>query len=85
MGSRVIQARVPDTIYASATPVIKATGLSVSDVMRVVMARIATEQMLPLDFFQPNAETLEAIRDAAEGRTIPTTLEGIRAMILADD
>jgi len=40
---------------------------------------------LPLDNFQPNAETLQAIRDAAEGRTIPTTLEGISAMILDDE
>jgi len=40
---------------------------------------------LPLNHFQPNAETLEALRDTAEGRTIPTTIEGISAMILDDE
>jgi len=42
-------------------------------------------RVLSLDSFQPNAETLEAMREAAEGRTIPTTIEGISAMILDDE
>jgi len=51
----------------------------------IAHAKARKPRALPLDSFQPNAETLQAIRDAAEGRTIPTTIEGIRAMILDDD
>ena len=55
-----IQARVPDEIQDVATAVIKATGLTVSDAVRMFMTRIATERALPLDLFQPNAETVQA-------------------------
>src|SRR5260364_77733 len=66
MASRVVQARVSDEIREAATAIIKATGLSVSDVVRVVLTRIATEQ---------------AMREAEEGKLTRTTLDGIRAMI----
>jgi len=81
MGSRVVQVRVPDEIQEAASAVIEATGLTVSDVVRVLMTRIATDKMLPLDLFQPNAETLEAMRDAREGRTERTTVDNILAEI----
>ncbi|CCD29945.1 DNA-damage-inducible protein (modular protein) [Candidatus Glomeribacter gigasporarum BEG34] len=81
MASRVVQARVSDEIREAATAIIKATGLSVSDVVRVVLTRIATEKALPIDFFQPNAETVQAMREAEEGKLTRTTLDGIRAMI----
>jgi len=72
---------VPDAVYVSASAVIRATGLSVSDVVRVVMTRIAHEQSLPLDMFQPNAQTVQAMRDAREGRTEPTSIAAIVAAI----
>ncbi|NTA19877.1 MULTISPECIES: type II toxin-antitoxin system RelB/DinJ family antitoxin [Agrobacterium] len=64
-----IQARVPDEIQDVATAVIKATGLTVSDVVRMTMTRIATERTLPLDMFQPSPETVQAMEDARAGRT----------------
>jgi len=81
MTSKVIQARVPDQIYTAASLVIQANGLSVSDVMREVMTRIAREQSLPLDMFQPNAQTLQAMHDARLGRTEPTSIEAIVSAI----
>src|SRR5260363_396439 len=84
MASCVVQARVSDEIWEAATAIIKATGLSVSDVVGVVLARIPTEKALPIDFFQPNAETVQAMREAEEGKLTRTTLDGIRAMIQAD-
>jgi len=44
-----IQARVPDEIQDIANLVIKSTGLTVSDVVRMFMTRIATDKALPLD------------------------------------
>jgi len=85
MASRVVQARIPDGIREEATAIIKATGLSVSDVVRVIFTRIATEKTIPLEFFQPSAQTVQALREAEEGNVTRTSLDGIRAMIREDD
>ena len=43
-----------------ANKVIEASGLTVSDVVRVLMTRIARDKIIPPGLFQPNAETLAA-------------------------
>ncbi|EJF82254.1 type II toxin-antitoxin system RelB/DinJ family antitoxin [Bartonella doshiae] len=79
-----IQARIPDEVQEIASAVIKSTGLTVSDAVRMFMTRIARDKALPLDLFQPNPETLQAIEDAEMGRVERTSLDGLRAMIRAD-
>ncbi|WP_074380637.1 type II toxin-antitoxin system RelB/DinJ family antitoxin [Bartonella doshiae] len=79
-----IQARIPDEVQEIASAVIKSTGLTVSDAVRMFMTRIARDRALPLDLFQPNPETLQAIEDAEMGRVERTSLDGLRAMIRAD-
>jgi len=76
-----IQAHVPDEIQDIANLVIKSTGLTVSDVVRMFMTRIADDQALPFDLFRPNAETLRAIEDAENGTLMPTTIDCIMADI----
>ncbi|WP_336277027.1 type II toxin-antitoxin system RelB/DinJ family antitoxin [Bartonella sp. CB178] len=76
-----IQARVPDEIQDIANAVIKSTGLTVSDVIRVLMTNIAKDQALPLHLFQPNAETLQSIKDAETGHVQCISLDGLRTMI----
>ena len=49
--SRMIQARVPVEIQAAANAVIRASGLTVSDVVRVLMTRIAQDKMIPPALF----------------------------------
>ncbi|WP_375631376.1 MULTISPECIES: type II toxin-antitoxin system RelB/DinJ family antitoxin [unclassified Bartonella] len=80
-----IQARIPDEVQEIASAVIKSTGLTVSDAVRMFMTRIARDRALPLDLFQPNPETLRAIEDA-EMRRIEehTSLDGLRTMIRED-
>ncbi|WP_375618612.1 MULTISPECIES: type II toxin-antitoxin system RelB/DinJ family antitoxin [unclassified Bartonella] len=79
-----IQARIPDEVQEVASAVIKSTGLTVSDAVRMFMTRIARDRALPLDLFQPNPETLRAIEDAEMGRVERTSLDGLRAMIRDD-
>ena len=74
-----IQARVPDDIQHTATAVIRSMGLTVSDVMRMLMTRIAHDRTLPLDWFQPNPETIQAFEEAEAGRLTPTTIDQILA------
>ncbi|AGF75762.1 type II toxin-antitoxin system RelB/DinJ family antitoxin [Bartonella vinsonii] len=56
-----IQARIPDEVQETASAVIKSTGLTVSHAVRMFMTRIARDRALPLDLFQPNPETLQAM------------------------
>ncbi|EJF87312.1 MULTISPECIES: type II toxin-antitoxin system RelB/DinJ family antitoxin [Bartonella] len=79
-----IQARIPDEIQEIASTVINSTGLTVSDAVRMFMTRIARDRALPLDLFQPNPETLQAIEDADMGRVKHTSLDGLRTMIRND-
>ncbi|GAA5103361.1 type II toxin-antitoxin system RelB/DinJ family antitoxin [Bartonella jaculi] len=79
-----IQARIPDEIQEIASAVIKSTGLTVSDAVRMFMTRIARDRALPLDLFQPNPETLQAIEDAEIGCMERTSLSGLRTMIRQD-
>ncbi|AQX30210.1 type II toxin-antitoxin system RelB/DinJ family antitoxin [Bartonella schoenbuchensis] len=79
-----IQARIPDEIQEIASAVIKSTGLTVSDAVRMFMTGVARNKALPLDLFQPNLETLQAIEDAETGRVERTSLNGLRDMIRSD-
>jgi DNA-damage-inducible protein J len=65
--SRVIQARVPGDIQDLANKVIKDSGLTVSDVVRVLMTRIAQDKAIPPVLFQPNAITREAFAEIERG------------------
>jgi len=64
--SRKIQSRVPIDIQAAADTVIKAAGLTVSDVVRVLMTRIAKDKAIPPALFQPQTEILPAREDEGE-------------------
>ena len=84
--SRMVQARVPGEIQDAANAVIRASGLTVSDVVRVLMTRIAHDRALPLDLFQPNAETLAAFAEIerGEGKTFDS-VDALFADLHADD
>lgn len=65
--SRMVQARVPSDIQDIATQVIQDSGLTVSDVVRVLMTRIAKDKIIPPGLFQPNEETLAAFAEIERG------------------
>lgn len=65
--SRMVQARVPGEIQDVANQVIHAAGLTVSDVVRVLMTRIAQDKAIPAALFQPNAATLAAFAEIERG------------------
>jgi addiction module RelB/DinJ family antitoxin len=56
----MVQARVPGDIQDSTNQVIQASGLTASDVIRVLMTRIAQDKIIPPELFEPNKETLAA-------------------------
>ena len=65
----VVRARIDEHIKEEASIVLAAMGLTVSDALRMMLTRVAREGALPFEPLVPNAETIEAIRDARAGRT----------------
>ncbi len=61
-----VRARIDQEIKDDATAVLDSLGLTVSDVMRMMLTRIAREKALPIELTRPNAETLAAMEEAKE-------------------
>lgn len=64
----VVRARIDRDTKARATEALKAMGLSVSDVIRMVLLRVAEEQRLPFIVQVPNATTVEAMKELDDGK-----------------
>lgn len=62
----VVRARIDATTKQEATAVLAGMGLSVSDAIRLMLAKVARERTLPFDV-RPNAETLAAMEEARQG------------------
>jgi DNA-damage-inducible protein J len=73
-------------VKAKAAETLAAMGLSVSDVVRMLLVRVAAEQALPFDVQVPNAETRRAIQELEEGRGARSAdVELLMADLNADD
>ena len=80
----LVQARIDDTIKKEAAAVLEAMGLTVSDAIRLLLTRVAREQMLPFDPLVPNTKTIEAIKEARQNKlpsfdTIDELMENLNA------
>ena len=64
----VVRARIDSDTNARATEALKAMGLSVSDVIRLVLLRVAEEKRLPFIVQVPNATTVEAMKELDDGK-----------------
>lgn len=64
--SAVVRARIDEHIKREASIVLEAMGLTVSDALRMMLVRVATEKSLPFEPLVPNAKTIAAMREARE-------------------
>ena len=62
----VVRSRIAVDVKDRATAVLDEMGLTVSDVMRIVLTRVANEKALPFDL-KPNKLTLETMRKTDQG------------------
>lgn len=60
----MLHVRVEDNLKKEATIALKAMGLSLSEVVRILLTRIADEQKIPSSLLVPNAETRQAMEEA---------------------
>ena len=82
----VVRARIDRRIREEATAILSATGLTVSDAVRLMLVRTVAEKKLPFDPVVPNAETIEAMRAARRGELVTAgTVEDLLADLHADD
>ena len=61
-----VRARVNNALRDDAAAVLTELGLTISDIMRMTLTRIAREKAVPFELFVPNAETRAAIQEARE-------------------
>ncbi len=70
--TEMIRARVePETKYA-AEEVFRTLGISASEAINIFYRQVALHHGMPFDVRIPNAETLEALRQAREGVNLTT-------------
>ena len=63
----VVRARIDENVKEEAAIVLASMGLTVSDAFRMLLTRIAKEKALPFEPLVPNAQTIEAVREARKG------------------
>lgn len=66
----VVRARIDTDVKIHAASVLKQMGLSVSDLIRVTLARVAAEERIPFEIRVPNAVTVAAIERIEAGDTV---------------
>ena len=65
----VVRSRISIKVKDEATEVLNDMGLTVSDLMRIVLTRVAKERSLPFDL-RPNALTQETMAKPARGEEV---------------
>ncbi len=82
----VVRARIDEQIKEEATAVLASMGLTVSDAFRMLLTRVAREKALPFEPLVPNAETIEAMKEARSGKLASfDNLDALRADLNAED
>jgi DNA-damage-inducible protein J len=82
----VVRARIDGRIKEEAATVLASMGLTVSDAFRLLLTRVAREKALPFEPLAPNAETIEAMREARRGKLASfATVDDLMADLDADD
>ena len=64
--SAMVHGRMDTEMKRKATEALAAMGLTVSDAVRLLFHRIATEQAFPLELKVPNAQTRRAMAESEE-------------------
>lgn len=64
----VVRARIDAKVKVRAAAVLETMGLTVSDAFRLLLIKVAAEKKLPFEIHTPNAETIDAMREADRGQ-----------------
>jgi len=82
----VVRARIDSETKTKASAALQAMGLSVSDALRILLRRVASDQAFPLELKVPNAQTRAAIEELESGRGHRAdSVEALMEQLRADD
>ena len=82
----VVKAHIDEQTVKDAEAVLRPIGLTTSDVVRLLIERIAKDKALPFEPFEPNAETIAAMEAARRGEVVTVgDIDGLFASLHADD
>ena len=82
----VVRARIDKKVKNQAARVLEQMGLTVSDAIRLMMIRTASEKALPFQVKVPNAKTKAAMKEADTGKlTTSRNSRELLAKLNADD
>lgn len=65
-----VRARIDETLKNEAAEVLASMGLTVSDLIRITLTKVAKEKALPFDMRIPNTLTAKTIADSENGINI---------------
>jgi DNA-damage-inducible protein J len=68
MATTMVHVRVDEKTKRKAAQTLDAMGISVSDAVRMLLVRVASEKALPFDVRVPNATTAKALRAAEKAK-----------------
>ncbi|MEX2319380.1 MAG: type II toxin-antitoxin system RelB/DinJ family antitoxin [Bauldia sp.] len=82
----VVRARIDEKTKRKASKALAGMGLSMSDAIRLMLIRVAEEKALPFDVYEPNEETIAAMKEAERGglRSFDTVEELLAELNEAD-
>ncbi|GLR64219.1 type II toxin-antitoxin system RelB/DinJ family antitoxin [Marinospirillum insulare] len=65
-----VRARIDEKLKNEAALVLAEMGLTVSDVVRIALTKIAKEKALPFDMRVPNTKTIETLEKSNKGEDL---------------
>jgi DNA-damage-inducible protein J len=68
MATTMVHIRVDEKVKEDAARTLAAMGISVSDAVRMLLVRVASEKALPFAVRVPNAVTVKAMQAADQGK-----------------
>jgi len=82
----IVRARIDGHVKEEATSVLASMGLSVSDAIRLLLVRVASEKALPFAVKIPNAKTVAAMEELRRGKgSKAKNAKDLMAALNADD
>lgn len=83
----LVQARIDGEVKEEAAAVLAAMGLTVSDVVRLLLTRVAREKKLPFEPLMPNTTTIKAMKEVRAGRRLArfNSVEALMVDLREDD
>ena len=81
-----MKSRIDGAIKEEAATVLATMGLTVSDGVRLLIAKVAREHVLPFDPLIPNDTTIAAMKEARAGNlSSANSIAVLKAALNADD